>query len=150
MSGNEELAIVNIQRGIFQGDTLYPLLLVNGLIPLRHTFRKVSASYQLGKEQHKKINHLLFVDDLKLYGNSEKEAERLTNTVRIFSKEFTMEFGMRKCAYVTMKAGKLVSVGGMRPSSGEVIPELKSDKGYKYLGILKANHIMHTKKKDKS
>ena len=48
-----------------------------------------------------------------------------------------------------MKAGKLVSVGGMELSSGEVIPELESDKGYKCLGILEGDDIMHTKMKDK-
>ena len=69
------------------------------------------------------------MDDLKLYGNSEKEAERLTDTVRIFSKDISMEFGINKCALVTMKAGKLVIVGGMELSSGEVIPELASDNG---------------------
>ena len=47
MSGNEELARVNIQRGIFQGKT--PLLFVIGLIPLSQTLRKVNAEYQLGK-----------------------------------------------------------------------------------------------------
>ena len=36
MSGNETIARVNIQRGIFQGDTPSPLLFVIGLIPLRH------------------------------------------------------------------------------------------------------------------
>ena len=60
-----------------------------------------------------------------------------------------MEFGISKCAHVTMKAGKLVSVGGMELSSGEVIPELESVKGYKYLGILEANDIMHTEIKVK-
>ena len=60
-----------------------------------------------------------------------------------------MEFGISKCAYVTMKAGKLISVGGIELSSGEVIPELESDKGYKYLGILEANDIVHTEMKDK-
>ena len=69
------------------------------------------------------------MDDLKLYGNSEKEAERLTDTVRIFLKDISMEFGINKCAHVTMKAGKLVIVGGMELSSGEVIPELASDNG---------------------
>ena len=48
-----------------------------------------------------------------------------------------------------MKAKKLVSVGGIELSSGEVIPELESDKGYKYLGILEADDIMHTEMKDK-
>ena len=69
------------------------------------------------------------MDDLKLYGNSEKEAERLTDTVRFFSKDISMEFGINKCAHVTMKGGKLVIVGGMELSSGEVIPELASDNG---------------------
>ena len=49
MSGNEELARLNIKRVIFQGDTLSPLMFVIGLIPLSHTLRKVNAGYQLGK-----------------------------------------------------------------------------------------------------
>ena len=108
MSGNEELARVNIRRGIFQGDTLISFIVYNSL---SHTLRKVNAGYQFGKGQHKRINHVLFIDDLKLYGNSEKEAERLTNTVRMFSKDIAMEF---------------VSVGGIEVSSGEVIPKQRS------------------------
>ena len=149
MAGNEELPRVNTQRGDFQGDTLSPLLFVICLIPLIHTLQKVNAGYQLGRGQRKKINHLLFINDLKLYRNSKKEAEKLTNTVRIFLKDIAMEFGISKSVHVTIKAGKLVSVSGMELSSGEVIPELKSDKGYKYLGILEANDIMHTELKDK-
>ena len=149
MAGNEELARVNFQRGIFQGDTLSPLLFVIGLIPLSHTLQKVNTGYQLGKGWRKKTNQLVFMDDMKLYWNSEKEAERVTNTTRIFLKEIAMEFDISNCAHVTMKAGKLVSVGGMELSSGKVIPELESDKGYKYLDILEANDIMHTEIKDK-
>ena len=52
------------------------------------------------------------MDDLKLYGNNEKEAKRLTQTVRIFSKDIAINFGIGKCAHVTIKAGKLVSAGG--------------------------------------
>ena len=43
ISGNEELAWVNIQRKIFQGDTLSPLLFVVGLIPLSHILQNVNA-----------------------------------------------------------------------------------------------------------
>ena len=118
-------------------------MFVNDLIPLSHTLRKLNAEYQLGNGWYKKINHLLFRDDLKLYRNSEKEAERLTNTVRIFSQNIAMEFGISKCAHVAMKARKLVSVDGMKLSSGEV------GKGYKYLGFLEADNIMHTKMKDR-
>ena len=89
------------------------------------------------------------MDDLKLYGNSKKKAERLTNTIIIFSKDIALEFGISKCSHVTMKTGKLVSIGRIELSSGEVMAELESDKGYKYLGILEADDIMHTKMKDK-
>ena len=89
------------------------------------------------------------MDDLKLHGNSKKEAERLTKTFRIFLKDIAMEFGISKWAYVTIKAQKIFSVGGMELSSGEVIPELKSEKGYKHFSILEANDIMHTEIKDK-
>ena len=40
-----------------------------------------------------------------------KEAGRLTNTVKIFLKVIAMEFGISKCVHVTIKPGKLVSVG---------------------------------------
>ena len=60
-----------------------------------------------------------------------------------------MEFGISKYAHVTVKAGKLVSVGGMEQSSGEAIPEQESDKGYKYFGILETNNMVQTEMKDK-
>ena len=75
MSGNEELARENNQRKIFQGDTLSPLLFVIGLIPLAHTLQKVTAGCKFGRGYHKKIIHLLFIDDLKLYLSPEQEAE---------------------------------------------------------------------------
>ena len=45
-----------------------------------------------------KISHLLYMDDLKLYGKSSNELESLLNTVRIFSTDISMEFGLEKCA----------------------------------------------------
>ena len=62
------------------------------------------------------------LDDLKLDGNSKKEAQILTNTVRNFSRGIIiMGFGISKCAHVTIKAGKPVSVGEIKLSSGAVI-----------------------------
>ena len=71
--------------------------------------------------QYKKINHLIFLDDSKLYGNSEIEAES-RNAVRTFSKNLAMVFGITKCAHVTIKAGKLVSVNWMAFLSTEALP----------------------------
>ena len=57
---------MKIRCGIFQGDSLSPLLFVMVMIPLILVVRQAKASYELKKEG-KKINHLLFLDDLKLF-----------------------------------------------------------------------------------
>ena len=41
--GGKSFAKVKIQRGIFQGDTLSPLLFVIAMIPFNHILRKYTA-----------------------------------------------------------------------------------------------------------
>ena len=43
-SGNSELGKIEIKRGIFQGDSLSPLVLVLALIPLSLILRKAKAA----------------------------------------------------------------------------------------------------------
>ena len=63
-SGNSELGVVEIKRGIFQGDSLSPLVFVLALILLCLILRKAKAAYEFS-ESKGMINHLLFMDDLK-------------------------------------------------------------------------------------
>ena len=70
-SGNSELDEVEIKRGIFQGDSLSPLVFVLALIPLCVILIMVKPAYEFS-ESKEKINHLLFMDDLKLYSRYEK------------------------------------------------------------------------------
>ena len=81
-ASNQRLGNVKIRRGIFQGDSLSPLLFVLVMIPLTLVLRQTKASYEL-KKGGKKINHLLFMDDLKLFAKNEDQADNLANTVRI-------------------------------------------------------------------
>ena len=53
--------------------------------------------YSLGKDRGR-FNHLLFMDDLKLYGRNINEIDSQIQTVRIFSQDIGMEFGIQKCA----------------------------------------------------
>ena len=46
-SGEENLRDVNIRRGIFQGDSLSPLLFVVCLLPLTHILRDAKPGYHL-------------------------------------------------------------------------------------------------------
>ena len=67
-SNGDTLGEVSIQRGIFQGDPLFPLLFIIIVVPFSMTLISTNYGYLLSKETP--INHLLFMDDLKLYGKT--------------------------------------------------------------------------------
>ena len=73
-AGEKSLAETKIQRGIFQGDVLSPLLFIITLMSLNHILRKCTAGYKLSRSQEK-INHLMYMDDIKLFAKNEKELE---------------------------------------------------------------------------
>ena len=73
---NHVLGEVNIKKGILQGDTLSPLLFAIVLIPLSMILQEIQSGYQLDKHSIK-INHLLFMDDLKLYGRLKENSHIL-------------------------------------------------------------------------
>ena len=88
-SGNSELHKVEIKQGIFRGDSLSPLVFVLALIPWCLILRKAKAAYEF-LESKEKINHILFMDDLKLYGRSEKGLDSLVQTICVFSEDIGM------------------------------------------------------------
>ena len=141
------LGKVKIRRGIFQGDSLSPLLFVMALIPLTLVLRKVKAGYDLAGRRGV-VNHLLFMDDLKLYGKSEKQVDTLLNTVRAFSQDIGMQFGVNKCAVLVLKRGKVVRCEGVEMPNNQVIKSLGEGEGYKYLGMLEADGVKHMEMKE--
>ena len=71
---------VEIKQGIFQGDSLSALVFVLALIPLHLILRKAKAAYEFSQSKER-INHLLFMDHLKLYSRNEKGLDLLAQTV---------------------------------------------------------------------
>jgi len=58
------------------------------MIPITHLLRQCNKGYQFG-EMGRKINCLLYMDDLKLYG---KELELLVHTVRVCGTDIGIQF----------------------------------------------------------
>ena len=137
-----------IKRGTFQGYTLSLLLFIIALIPLTHILRTANPGYKFRTGET--INHLLFMDDLKLYSKSEGTLDSLTRTVRIFSKDTGMQFGIDKCAMLVMKKRKIVKLDGIQLPNDNVIESLEQGESYKYLGMLEADEVMVNEMKDKS
>ena len=73
-TGGRSLAEAKIQRGIFQGNALSPLLFMIAMMPLSHILRSCTAEYKLSRLQEK-INHLMYMDDIKLFAKDEKKLE---------------------------------------------------------------------------
>ena len=152
-AGGQELGEVDIRRGIFQGDSLSPLLFVVAMIPISILLNREKMGYRLGGEVGqggeggKRINHLLFMDDLKLYGRNWEEVEKLCHVVQEFSTDIGMVFGLDKCAMLEMKAGVKVRSRSIELPDGKAIEEVDED-GYKYLGVLEGAGIMSKEMKN--
>ena len=108
------LGTVSIKRGIFQEDSHPPLIFVICMIPLSKVLCKAKAGYRLGDV---KINHLLFMDDLKMFAKNKNEIGSLVSTVQVISQDIGMQFTI-------MKRGKLVKSEDVRLTNGESIKEV--------------------------
>ena len=84
---------IQIRRGIFQGDSLSPLLFCIALIPLTKELNGADCGYQVhGTER--KISHLLYMADLKLLGRNENDLEKEMKIVQTISKDINMKFAL--------------------------------------------------------
>ena len=93
------------------------------------------------------INHLLVMDDLKIFAKNRTEIDSLISTVKVISHDIGMEFGVKKCGIAIMKRGKLVESEDINLGNGESIKAIDLE-GYKYLGILEADKIKENEMKE--
>ena len=100
------------------------------------------------KDGRGKVNHLLFMDDLKLFDKDEAQIESLIDTVQVVSSDIGMEFGIKKCGLLFLRRGVVAKSEGIGLPNGEIMKSFEDD-GYKYLGILEMNDIMSKQMKEK-
>ena len=144
---NENYGKVDIKRGIFQGDSLSPLLFTIALIPLSHLLQQSGKGYQISPDLL--INHLLYMDDIKLYGRNDSELQSFCTVVNTFATDVCMSFGLDKCNCITIHRGKLKESDHIELPSGEVIQQLAPGGEYCYLGVLESTSFKTQQMKEK-
>ena len=137
---------VKIKRGIFQGDSLSPLLFCLSIDPLSRLLNSKDEGYNMNPrgQQTQKVGHLLYMDDLKLYASNDNMLKNQLKTVKEFSADITMKFGLDKCASVSIEKGKFKKSEGIDLQEYS-IRALEEGETYKYLGIEETNQIDHQK-----
>ena len=137
-AGGRSLAEAKIQRGIFQGDALSPLLFIIAMIPINHILRKSIAGYKLCR--------LLASNYLQ---KMKKKMEILIHALRIYSQDIGMEFDIEKCAMLVMKSGKRHLTDEIELPNQNKIRTPGEKETYKYLGIVEADAIKQVEMKGK-
>ena len=130
-SGRQTLAEVKTQRGIFQGDSLSPLLIVITMVPLNYIFGKVQRVAKLTKSEEK-IYHLMYMSDIKVFSKKEKELVTLIQTIKIYIQNIGMEFGMEKCAMLIRKSVEKETTKRIELPYQKSIRTLEGKENYKY------------------
>jgi hypothetical protein len=149
--GRDHICNIHIRRGIFQGDSLSPLLFIISLFPLSHILRNSNYGFRKTKDPVKPISHLLYMDDIKLFGKNSKELHNLISIVKDYSDRMKMSFGLEKCKIVHVKRGVLDTSNGEEfiLEEDKTIQTLRQHENeYKYLGILELDQIKHNKMKE--
>ena len=87
------------------------------------------------------------MDDLKLFTKDDHELDGLLQTIKKFSDNIGMKFGIEKCAKATFLKRRLEK--SIELDNSTKIKELEQEEVYKYLGVNESNGIQHVTMKEK-
>lgn len=124
-----------------------PPLSVICVIPITKALNKMKAGYTRSGGDLK-INHLFFMEDLKLFSKNEREIDGLLSSVQLLSKYICMEFGIKKSGMLFLKRGKVARMEEVVLTSQEKVDEVALE-GYKYLSMLEYDKVKEQEMKQK-
>ena len=82
--------------------SLSPLFFCMSLIPLSNELNNTEYGYTIFNS---KVNHLFYMDDLKLFARNDNELEGLLATAKEFRNDIGMTFDLEKSAKVSFRRG---------------------------------------------
>lgn len=130
---------MKVKCGVLQGDTLSPLLFCLTIAPISFVLQKAHPGYSqracIKGDRGKRVNHLYYMDDLKIYAESEKDLETAMEVVKSASLHLNLHMNSKKCATAHISAAKRKGSTQSTDAGMADIPQLGQGDCYKYLGI---------------
>ena len=130
-----------------EGDSLSPMLFLLCMVPLTWLLRRAKAGYESANKGFK-LNHLLFMDNLRLFAKTKNQIDSLVQTVHMFSENIGMQFGIRKCGVLITEKRQVIRTDGIRLPAGQHMKD-SDETGYTYLGILETDKTKEKEMKER-
>lgn len=151
-TSDEEIITENIEinRGIFQGDSLSALWFCMCLNPLSNALNDTNHRFQIKHQKTVKhtINHLLYMDDIKLYAPSQTQMKNMLKITEHITNDIKMEFGINKCKILHIEREKWKEEIETEILNDEELRNMQQNETYKYLGFQQNTRINHTEIKE--
>ena len=114
--GIEVTEVIHIIRGIFQGDSLSPLLFCISYLMVSIIMRRKRIGYVPGppgkRDTHLMRSHFIFMDDFKGLTSTETSLRVIIDTSSEILEEIGLQIGHDKCAVMKVTRGKVDSMEG--------------------------------------
>ena len=133
-NGNNKIGSISSHRGILQGDSFCVRLFTMCLSPISWSLRN-NQGYTLTKVPQQ-LTHLLYVDDLKTYHKTPTKEMVETRRIKRMFNDIGLEWGLDKCATITVSKGKIVSAENLILNENACINVLQEKDPCKFLGKL--------------
>ena len=131
---------IKFNQGFLQGDSFSPVGFCICEIPILMLV-DTSKGYRMGPPGARIVNktHSLFLDDLKIYQETEEELEIINNILIQASGDTGARYGVKKCCKAVFKQGNLMETEGLTINE-ELTQVLDPVEGntYKFLGLEQA------------
>jgi len=132
------------QRRIYQGDSLSPLWSCLALNPLSYLLNRTNYGFGIhsGDQEMQRLNHLLYMDYIKIYAAANSQLQELLWLTRTFSRDIKMVFGIEKCKTLCIAKGKL-EMRNFTTEDDDTMEAMNEDDMYRYRGHMQAKQIKH-------
>ena len=104
-----DLGEAKVMTGIYQGDSMSPLLFIMALNPISRWLNKADEGAKLrieNEEADMKVNHLLYMDDIKLITTNNQDLQKLVRTVGKGFAEIGLNLSEAKCRFTGTDASQ--------------------------------------------